>query len=192
MHFKLKGDEAIPEADLRFIRAITVEAPPQQVWPWVAQIGRGAGYYSYDLLDNGRRPSADHLLEVPPPSAGDNNAAIGQVTSIEPGNDIVWLVTGVNFVGATCSLVIGYSVLPLEENSLTRRDADLESRARPYRLAGQASVRDHGLRHGEGAASRSEVAGRDLRRRARTGGRAPVVLELQAISTMAIVFMDGP
>jgi hypothetical protein len=114
---KYGGDDGIPKPDLRFIRAITVDAAPHEVWPWLAQIGRGAGYYSYDVLDNGRRPSADHLLGLPPPAVGDRNAAIGQVTSIEPGREIVWLLTGVNFLGATCSLVIGYAILPHGANS---------------------------------------------------------------------------
>ena len=42
--------------------AITVEAPPAEVWPWLAQMGwdRG-GWYSWDRLDNGGRPSAHEL-----------------------------------------------------------------------------------------------------------------------------------
>ena len=41
-------------------RAITIDAPCRSVWPWLAQVGvdRG-GFYSYDLLDNHGRPSAD-------------------------------------------------------------------------------------------------------------------------------------
>ena len=33
-----------------------------EVWPWLVQMGAGsrAGWYSYDFLDNGRRPSAHH------------------------------------------------------------------------------------------------------------------------------------
>ncbi|MGE0444023.1 MAG: SRPBCC family protein [Vicinamibacterales bacterium] len=43
--------------------AITLAAPPSAVWPWLAQMGAGnrGGWYSYDFLDNGRRPSARHL-----------------------------------------------------------------------------------------------------------------------------------
>lgn len=39
--------------------AVTIEAPPTQVWPWLVQMGgdRG-GWYSWDRLDNGGRPSA--------------------------------------------------------------------------------------------------------------------------------------
>lgn len=34
-------------------RAVTVEAPPEAVWPWLAQIGQDrAGFYSYEWLEN--------------------------------------------------------------------------------------------------------------------------------------------
>ena len=49
----LPGDElVVPPAD-QTTRAITIDAPPEQVWPWVVQIGadRG-GFYSYDWLEN--------------------------------------------------------------------------------------------------------------------------------------------
>jgi hypothetical protein len=112
MQAKCKGDELMPDPDVRFIRAITVDAPPQEVWPWVAQIGRGAGYYSYDVLDNGGKPSADHLLDIPPPALGDRNEAIGQVMHVEPGREIAWQVTGVRFFGAAAGMVLDYAVLP--------------------------------------------------------------------------------
>jgi hypothetical protein len=54
----LPGDDLIANPLGTFTNAITVHAPPQAVWPWVAQMGAGrAGWYSYDALDNGRTPS---------------------------------------------------------------------------------------------------------------------------------------
>lgn len=48
----LVGDELIPQHDWRTTRAVTVWASPDEVWPWLAQIGRGrAGFYSHDLLE---------------------------------------------------------------------------------------------------------------------------------------------
>lgn len=49
----LPGDELIPAPGLVATRAITIEAVPEEVWPWVVQIGadRG-GFYSYDRLEN--------------------------------------------------------------------------------------------------------------------------------------------
>jgi hypothetical protein len=43
-------------------RAITIGAPADRVWPWLAQLGFGrAGWYSYDWLDNDGHPSATQI-----------------------------------------------------------------------------------------------------------------------------------
>jgi hypothetical protein len=43
-------------------RAVTIGAPAEQVWPWLAQLGYGkAGWYSYDWLDNDGRRSAGRI-----------------------------------------------------------------------------------------------------------------------------------
>lgn len=48
----LAGDELVPDADLVATRAITIDAPPEAVWPWLVQVGIGrAGAYSYDRLE---------------------------------------------------------------------------------------------------------------------------------------------
>ncbi len=39
--------------------AVTIDAPPTEVWPWLIQMGWDrAGWYSWDRLDNGGRRSA--------------------------------------------------------------------------------------------------------------------------------------
>jgi hypothetical protein len=49
----LPGDDLLPHADLVATRAVTIGATPDQVWPWVAQLGQGrGGFYSYDRLEN--------------------------------------------------------------------------------------------------------------------------------------------
>jgi hypothetical protein len=58
----LPGDELIPDA-ASTTRAISIEAAPEQVWPWLLQIGYGrAGWYSYDWIDNDGRPSAMEVI----------------------------------------------------------------------------------------------------------------------------------
>jgi hypothetical protein len=49
----LPGDDILRDPGLVATRAITIEAPPEQVWPWVVQLGadRG-GFYSYDRIEN--------------------------------------------------------------------------------------------------------------------------------------------
>lgn len=55
----LPGDDFFPRAQYRSTRAITINAAPAAVWPWLVQVGCGrAGFYSHDLLDNLARPSA--------------------------------------------------------------------------------------------------------------------------------------
>lgn len=49
----LPGDELVRHSKLGYTRAITVDAPPDDVWPWLVQIGQGrGGFYSYDGLEN--------------------------------------------------------------------------------------------------------------------------------------------
>lgn len=50
--WRLPGDEVLPDATTFATKAITINAPPEKVWPWIAQMGVGrAGMYSYDWID---------------------------------------------------------------------------------------------------------------------------------------------
>ncbi|NGP06381.1 alpha/beta fold hydrolase [Rhodococcus sp. 14C212] len=53
------GAELVPDGERSGAMAVTIDAPPEQVWPWLVQMGwdRG-GWYSWDHLDNAGRPSA--------------------------------------------------------------------------------------------------------------------------------------
>lgn len=43
-------------------RAVTIDASPEDVFPWLLQIGYGrGGWYSYDWIDNDGKPSADRI-----------------------------------------------------------------------------------------------------------------------------------
>jgi hypothetical protein len=49
----LPGDELVPEPAAETTRAITIHAPVDAVWPWLAQIGQDrGGFYSYAWLEN--------------------------------------------------------------------------------------------------------------------------------------------
>ncbi len=74
---RLPGDELLEEADGTATRAITIDAPPTAVWPWIAQMGpspRG-GAYTYDWIENLlglNMHSVDHVLpEFQHPQVGD-------------------------------------------------------------------------------------------------------------------------
>jgi hypothetical protein len=56
------GDDLIPGASSPSTMATTIAAPPSAVWPWLVQMGcERAGFYSWDRLDNGGRPSAERI-----------------------------------------------------------------------------------------------------------------------------------
>ncbi|MBK9178819.1 MAG: hypothetical protein IPM45_04480 [Acidimicrobiales bacterium] len=47
------GDELVLRARVRSTRAVTIEAPAADVWPWLAQMGQEkGGLYSYEWLEN--------------------------------------------------------------------------------------------------------------------------------------------
>jgi hypothetical protein len=50
---KLPGDELLADAGVVSTRAITIDAPPAAVWPWLVQMGSGrGGVYTYDWIEN--------------------------------------------------------------------------------------------------------------------------------------------
>jgi hypothetical protein len=60
---RLPGDDLIAEPLQSLTHAITIRCVPAQVWPWLAQMGAGrGGWYSYDAIDNGGKPSADRIV----------------------------------------------------------------------------------------------------------------------------------
>ncbi len=59
----LEGDDLVPEPRAQMTHTIAIEATPAEIWPWLLQMGRRrGGWYSWDLLDNGGKPSADRII----------------------------------------------------------------------------------------------------------------------------------
>ena len=69
----MPGDDLVTRPTFNATRAITIDAPPEEVWPWLVQVGvTRAGWYSYDILDNLGHPSARHIIpELQTLAAGD-------------------------------------------------------------------------------------------------------------------------
>ncbi|MGA1437825.1 MAG: hypothetical protein ACO35F_10145, partial [Ilumatobacteraceae bacterium] len=85
---RLPGDELITTPAFSATRAITIEAPTTEVFPWIAQMGLGrAGWYSYDLIDNFGRKSA---TSVHP------EWAVSSVGDVVPGGPISFVVTHID------------------------------------------------------------------------------------------------
>jgi len=68
------GDNIVDDPSFNATRAVTINASPEQIWPWIVQIGyKKAGFYSYDLLDNdGIHSSEDIIPEYQDLQLGDS------------------------------------------------------------------------------------------------------------------------
>ena len=69
----MPGDDVVSEASFNATRAITIDVPPEMVWPWIVQMGyRRAGFYTYALLDNAGYESAESIVkQYQAPKVGD-------------------------------------------------------------------------------------------------------------------------
>ncbi len=92
----MPGDDIIANPTLNTTRAITIRARPEEIWPWLVQMGTlRAGWYSYDRIDNAGQPSARRIipeLQVPL-KPGDRMSATShggfRVISVEPNRSLV-------------------------------------------------------------------------------------------------------
>lgn len=91
----LPGDDAVPDPRIASTRAITIHAPMHVVWPWLVQMGwKRAGWYSYDMIDNDRTPSAERIIpSLQTLQVGDfvpEGAEVGwTVRALEPGHQLL-------------------------------------------------------------------------------------------------------
>jgi hypothetical protein len=95
----MPGDAVIVNPTYVATLAITINASPEDIWPWLVQMGyRRGGLYSYDWLDRLfgylDRPSANHILPEFQHLAVGDEIPIGRgggfpVTEIEPYRTLV-------------------------------------------------------------------------------------------------------
>jgi uncharacterized protein YndB with AHSA1/START domain len=96
----LAADEMIPNSIFTSTHAVTIDAPPEDVWPWIAQMGAGrAGWYSWDPIDNGGTRSSNSIVpalqtvvhgDVMPAVPGAEDAFV--VALVEPPRRLVLTV----------------------------------------------------------------------------------------------------
>lgn len=61
---RLPGDDIIQDVMSHHTRAVTINAEPAAVWPWLVQIGdHRAGFYSYDWVERYLFPGTVHYVE---------------------------------------------------------------------------------------------------------------------------------
>jgi hypothetical protein len=76
----MPGDEIVPHPIFNATRAVTIDATPQDIWPWIVQIGfNRAGWYSYDLFDNLGRHSSERIVP------GLQHTDVGDLVPLGPG-----------------------------------------------------------------------------------------------------------
>lgn len=79
----LPGDELIVQPDVKLTRAVTIQAKPTDVWPWLAQIGqRRGGYYTYDWLENMAGLKMKSAVAINPEW---QHLKVGDIIPAEPG-----------------------------------------------------------------------------------------------------------
>ena len=96
------GAGLIPGSTRGATMAVTIDAPPSRVWPWLVQMGTDrAGWYSWDRLDNFGRPSAGSIH----PEWQD--IAVGDRLAATPDGSQWWAVAALEperFLGLRMSL----------------------------------------------------------------------------------------
>jgi hypothetical protein len=119
----MMGDELLVNPEFNATRAIEIDATPEEIWPWVVQIGNTrAGYYGFDNLDNGGVPSADTILsEYQNLRAGDSIPGgvykgevwhLMEVREMNPRKEMLWVfLEGTPWEGATWS----WGLYPIDE-----------------------------------------------------------------------------
>ncbi|HEY6063679.1 MAG TPA: hypothetical protein VIV35_08730 [Chitinophagaceae bacterium] len=96
----LLGDELIQSPRKIITHSIKISAPSEKVWPWLVQLGSGrAGWYSYDRIDNGGKPSAKQIIpELQNIKVGDIMPAVPDskdafiIQEVKPSKAIVLVV----------------------------------------------------------------------------------------------------
>jgi hypothetical protein len=59
----MPGDDVVKSPTFNATRGVTIQAQPEEIWPWLVQIGcKRAGWYSYDWIDNLGIPSANRIV----------------------------------------------------------------------------------------------------------------------------------
>ena len=103
----LPGDDQAPGARSQWTRAVTIEATPEQVWPWLVQMGiRRAGFYTHDRVERllfraryveGRHSATRIHPELQDVKPGDRiymgGGAYAPVTEVEPNRHLVTFET---------------------------------------------------------------------------------------------------
>lgn len=116
------GDHLCPEARLVATRCITIAATPEEVFPWIRQMGFGrAGWYSYDWIDNlGRRSATVIEPRWQTLAAGDlipGGPTAFEAVIVEPPSALVMRVAKRGRAAKRVDFVLAYDLRPCAEGT---------------------------------------------------------------------------
>jgi hypothetical protein len=99
-------DDFVAAPTLQAWRGVTVQATPQTVWPWVAQIRLAP--YSYDWIDNLGRRSPQELMGLPEPVVGESFST----AATRPFGRILAVVPPEHLTGEIMGACMSYLLVP--------------------------------------------------------------------------------
>jgi carbon monoxide dehydrogenase subunit G len=108
---RLPGDDAIPNPNFQMTHAVAIDAPPEAVWAWLAQMGRNqTGYYGLDWMDNQGIPSITFIRQdLPAPEVGMAMDGGFHIMELEPGRQLLFGGFGLQQLsGVTCDITALY------------------------------------------------------------------------------------
>ncbi len=78
----LPGDSLVAEPKWSYTLGVGIDAPPEDVWPWIAQIGQGrGGFYTYQTLENLAGCKVTNTTEI---LEEHQNPAVGNAVHLHP------------------------------------------------------------------------------------------------------------
>lgn len=87
----LPGDELYPNAPIRWRHAITIDAPPQETWQWIIQMGdTRAAFYSYMFIERLFDPTPGRYVNAAKVHEEWQNPQIGLAIIQEAMNIVEW------------------------------------------------------------------------------------------------------
>jgi len=127
----LPGDELLADAGLVTTRAVTVNASPEGIWPWLAQMGSGrGGAYTYDWLENllglNMHSASQILPEYQDIKVGDEfplgeGGTVMRVEVLDPPRALAFRTTDQNWVWNFALLPDGESTRLISRNRIATK-----------------------------------------------------------------------
>jgi hypothetical protein len=115
----MPGDELDAHPTFLATRAITIEGTPQEIWPWLVQMGYNrAGYYGFDIIENIGSESGAYSAELIVPEL--QNVKVGDEVPISAaGSWVFYAIESERYFiwsGETAEDGFTWALYPIDEN----------------------------------------------------------------------------